>query len=1183
MAQEQPPAPAPAPKRNTSKLLDTLQLILAVSLLAFSAFAMAHHFGYTENLFPVADDMGGFGADDGETWKSEEFDEEPPPEVVESKEATTSKFNVKVNVKAIVQRILSRYPNKFALFREMIQNSNDAKATMVKFDFQRKCTQMKHSGPCLVIQDNGNGFEEPGWERLTTIASGNPDPGAVGGFGVGFYSVFHVSQEPVVRSRGTQVRFYWSGDKLACQRIDSKDPKGKKIKGAMMILPMDDFSTVDEEFNNERFLEFIVRSLSFTENVVKLQVRGLTKSPDFLASKVMSKMHLESPPLAVRQSPNGIFNLIQHVKRTDIVVSCEFFKRTGIVSGSLISSANSTANFTLYTSDAECDHHGKDTEFTRAVFSKTGKKSLPKTVTVKLLMPAISDTADDNNDPAANAADACSGSDLTKFVGCALSSTRSHTEGSFRGFKGGNVFVGFETSQSTGTTYHISAPFFATMDRESLELGDKAAIAIFNGDLLWIGGTIARHMYDHALNVALPTPLPADNNGISAADSALEAVLQRFFIRVSYPNKYVSMHLSDGFFSKGHADLQVPCIIRRPAAIKKDAISMSGGPQKREPPFFSFWSKTDVFIATRMDGKKREQAKRSHARILKDTPQKDIGVHKMHSGERLTALCSAETARIPPEMNLKASVTSSTNQGSGSHSTKLNGVTASFFFLADPVQTLPSWVADKCRPFVMTLRRNKMLRRLTAPEMARSIRQFQPMHQKFAANFVAWLRMAYESNKVPLLSAPAVQQILSSITVCATTRGCTPQPLGTVTHYAPKRYAQLPVPFYTLPADLSTHLDDIQTKRFLESILGLEPIEFSDWWALASANVSAIAERHGFSASFLRLLSVQLAPKLDKLFSQEASKVAHGKGAHDLLIDHTNAPLEWQVVQAMRRIPCIPTAQGTLTNPMKVYMPDVSPELPLARIHPQLMSEYLVSDRFLRILGVRSRLHIDSLIGKVVITPETSVQILETVVGIQSKLAFDEWRYLKDAAFALDETEVVAGCTTNVSEALAQKKKRCTLYSPSQLYLPHEDMRNLGLPVIYFPVKGGLFSLGSKSPLSETAKAMFLRMGVRMKPSLDHLVDMIAGGHETASSSTTCAVKDQSCTAVTEGEVTLTKQAEQALLYLAKNIRSLYEGMHIPGHAKFLPTDQGTIKIFTLVHPLVRVCVSACRCVGVSV
>jgi hypothetical protein len=40
-----------------------------------------------------------------------------------------------------------------------------------------------------------------------------------------------------------------------------------------------------------------------------------------------------------------------------------------------------------------------------------------------------------------------------------------------------------------------------------------------------------------------------------------------------------------------------------------------------------------------------------------------------------------------------------------------------------------------------------MLRRLTAPEVARSARQLQPMHSKFAANYVTWLKAVYESNK----------------------------------------------------------------------------------------------------------------------------------------------------------------------------------------------------------------------------------------------------------------------------------------------------------------------------------------------------------------------------------------------------------------------------------------------------
>jgi hypothetical protein len=95
--------------------------------------------------------------------------------------------------------------------------------------------------------------------------------------------------------------------------------------------------------------------------------------------------------------------------------------------------------------------------------------------------------------------------------------------------------------------------------------------------------------------------------------------------------------------------------------------------------------------------------------------------------------------------------------------------------------------------------------------------------------------------------------------------------------------------------------------------------------------------------------------------------------------------------------------------------------------------------------------------------------------------------YLKESSFALDESAVLAGCTTNATEAVQAKKTRCTLYPPSKLYLPNDDMRKLKLPVIYFPVKGSFFGLGGKSALGETAKAMLLRMGVHAMPSLDQV------------------------------------------------------------------------------------------------
>ena len=91
-----------------------------------------------------------------------------------------SKVDVEVNVRMMVERILSRYPNKFAMFREMIQNSNDAGAESIEFRF---CTDCHEGRAALVVKDDGGGFSPEAWERLVTIASGNPDANKVGGFG----------------------------------------------------------------------------------------------------------------------------------------------------------------------------------------------------------------------------------------------------------------------------------------------------------------------------------------------------------------------------------------------------------------------------------------------------------------------------------------------------------------------------------------------------------------------------------------------------------------------------------------------------------------------------------------------------------------------------------------------------------------------------------------------------------------------------------------------------------------------------------------------------------------------------------------------------------------------------------------------------------------------------------------
>ena len=49
-------------------------------------------------------------------------------------------------------------------------------------------------------QNNGKEFSSVDFSRLTKIAQGNPDEQKIGFFGVGFYSLFSICEEPFLSS-----------------------------------------------------------------------------------------------------------------------------------------------------------------------------------------------------------------------------------------------------------------------------------------------------------------------------------------------------------------------------------------------------------------------------------------------------------------------------------------------------------------------------------------------------------------------------------------------------------------------------------------------------------------------------------------------------------------------------------------------------------------------------------------------------------------------------------------------------------------------------------------------------------------------------------------------------------------------------------------------------------------------
>ena len=77
------------------------------------------------------------------------------------------------------------------------------------------------STPCrrLQVSNNGTPFRPEDWTRLKRIAEGNPDAEKIGAFGVGFYSVFSICDDPFVSSGKECMAFYWNDrDQLFVRR-----------------------------------------------------------------------------------------------------------------------------------------------------------------------------------------------------------------------------------------------------------------------------------------------------------------------------------------------------------------------------------------------------------------------------------------------------------------------------------------------------------------------------------------------------------------------------------------------------------------------------------------------------------------------------------------------------------------------------------------------------------------------------------------------------------------------------------------------------------------------------------------------------------------------------------------------------------------------------------------------------
>jgi curved DNA-binding protein CbpA len=910
-----------------------------------------------------------------------------------------SRREVEVNVKAMIYRILSRYPSKLAMYREVIQNSNDAGATSMTISLHRDdCGG--HRAPCFVVQDDGQGFDDESWGRLITIASGNPDPNKVGGFGVGFYSVFSVTDTPIVQSNGQQLQFSWEGNELVAHKGPIKNNKFTSAPHTTaLILPVGNITALVDQCDRNQFLVFLTKSLAFTTSLKEIKLIGLPSIEVFAVRKdITATIPYNYTNASSGISPNGIFDLDE---RTVDISEIKF--RTSLQRGSE-QVAETSASAVLVTASARMLHYDKNTSLTQYIYSKTGKKALPRQLPVAVLQPLHTTLS------TAEAREACTGQASSDIAPCAFSPP-------------GRLFVGFETAQTTGSSFHLDARFYATMDRDSIEMGQDGKstgahtvsadnpLMTFNADLLFMGGRVAKLALDTMLRSSTGLVHEDDEAMMATADDGLAATVQDdglaatvqllhgFAIDESTPNEQVADYIREGFFA-GAVQMVLPCLqsahtARHRQHLRNGNGTVDGTAELASTPWdianSSMTSRTRKLVAL------CDVSTTAPLLLPPTTLEDQENMYQFVLAPLLPALLVTECPQLLRMLRRKRLVVRpridhvivqlpATLHAEGkSRESEFVAATGA------PMRTAQYYIQHYCddagygvQYAVDTF--NKEGRAAppvgwTPSPLPTAASRPAPFHctERFAAELLQWLLTMVRAHQLVGCSIRSTHllHMLHRLVVCpvgddAAGQQCsslehvtTIAPGTSSSHVADSQYhsdaneglfMNVPLPPVALPQSVASRFTTTQL-RLLGNALHLKTLTFSTWWTHAARNLSALARGHTFDAYFeganvsSSWHSIPLASafaegedmrfgwalRLLRLLSkQEDTLRSDERKAKSAKTTSSTSSM----LSVMRGAEIMPDRQGCLRRSIDLYLPKVdvlSTLVTLPTVHPSLL------------------------------------------------------------------------------------------------------------------------------------------------------------------------------------------------------------------------------------------------------
>ncbi|KAK0195282.1 hypothetical protein F5146DRAFT_1100835 [Armillaria mellea] len=456
--------------------------------------------------------------------------------------ATGHDESVEVNQRALIDKVLARYSGEFTVFRELLQNSDDAQATAVEIHFQSKhfldnsssisnrsssdiplpdlSTALVHQ---WTFKNNGIVFRDEDWSRLKKIAEGNPDEEKIGAFGVGMV--------PLFISKRQWMGFYWKDKK------DQLFARRGALPKAEQTSPWTSFDMVLREDTTippaSDFARFLASSITFMNYLSEVSVYMDDNRLVHLTKSSGADERLVIPRGLQTSSHKSIMH-IKSIKSTRNTCSSPYHDKP-----SAAKSVKPQVHSGFFSS-----------LFTNFVGSVPPPPKEPKKVInprqVRVTSVALSIFSADVDVR------------LDKKLSAELHRSTKKNPPSKLKYE---LIYGHATGQTTGLGGHMAARFIPTVERESIDLMDRA-VAVWNQELLFVGGFLARVAYELELATIRSLWEGASSPSSDLAKDIKHRLTQRslhslkfFTFHPSTPSGEVAGRLEEAFFSCANNEL----------------------------------------------------------------------------------------------------------------------------------------------------------------------------------------------------------------------------------------------------------------------------------------------------------------------------------------------------------------------------------------------------------------------------------------------------------------------------------------------------------------------------------------------------------------------------------------------------------------------------------------------------